>query len=48
MTRHEIEELKNIAVDIMLNALDNKDTAQFFHGLKLWQDMNTQGKKATA
>lgn len=47
MTRKDIEELKHIAIDIMLNALDNKDAGQFFHGLKLWQDMSAQGKGAT-
>ena len=50
MTQRELEELKAIAYDVMLNAIDNKDTEQFCHGLKLWQDITVQmlGRKASA
>ena len=42
MTINELQELKSISIEIMLNAIDNKDFLQFNSGLKLWHDITKQ------
>lgn len=48
MTINELQELKSISIEIMLNAIDNKDFLQFNSGLKLWHDITKQIKGRTA
>ena len=45
MTKCELLEIKALAVDVMLNAIDCKDFEQFNHGLRLWQDITRQIKE---
>ena len=44
MTIRDLQELRNIAIDIVLNALDNKDFSQLISGYKLYKDTTKQLK----